>query len=80
MSQLVIDAEMARKISEATAPLQLVTAEGTAVGVCTPIRFPRSPYSREEIEDRRRECREHPERGSSLREALAQLEASAGAS
>lgn len=68
MTQILASAEMAKQIEQADGPVRIVDDEGTLIGVCTPVKFPHSPYSREEIERRRREVREHPERGRKLAE------------
>jgi hypothetical protein len=73
VTQIVADAEMAKKIAEATGPVEIVDAAGTVIASCTPIKFPHSPYSREEIERRREEARKNPEAGKSLAEVMEYL-------
>ncbi len=71
MSQIVVDAVMAKQLSEAEGPVNVLDEGGTVIGVCTPIKFPHSPYSREEIERSRQQCRETG--GRQLSEFLAGL-------
>jgi hypothetical protein len=73
VTQILADAEMAKQLEEAEGPVQVVNDKGTVIAVCTPVKFPHSPYSREEVERRREEARKHPEQGKSLAEILAQL-------
>ncbi|VTU00664.1 unnamed protein product [Gemmataceae bacterium] len=80
MTQIVADAEMARQIAAAAGPVQIVNDHGSVIGVVTPVRFPHSPYSREEIEairerlePLREEARKHPERCKTTAEVLAHL-------
>ena len=73
MTQIVADSELEKQIEEAVGPIEVVNDKGTVIAVCTPIKFPHSPYSREEVERRRDEARKHPEQGKSLAEILAQL-------
>ena len=73
MTQIVADAEMTRQIAEAAGPVNIVDDKGTVIAVCTPVKFPHSPYSRAELEAARAEAREHPERGKSLAEVLEHL-------
>ena len=58
MTRIVADAEMTQQIAEAEGPVNIVDAKGTVIAVCTPVKFPHSPYSREEVEAARRQCRE----------------------
>lgn len=58
MTQILADAEMAKKIAEANGTINIVDATGTVIASCTPVKFPHSPYSREEVEAARRQCRE----------------------
>lgn len=78
MSQILADAEMVRQLEEAEGPVQMVDEKGTVIAVCTPIKFPHSPYSREEIEKRREEARKNPGQGKSLAEILAGLKQTCG--
>lgn len=71
MNQIVANAEMAKQLEAATGPVMVVNGEGTMIGYCTPIKYPHSPYSREEIEESRRQCRESG--GKPLAEILARL-------
>lgn len=73
MSQIVADAEMAQQLERAEGPVEVVNDRGTVIGVCTPVRFPHSPFSREEIEHAREEARQHPERCKTTAEVLAYL-------
>jgi len=73
MSQIVATPEMAKQLAEASGPVMIVNGEGTMIGFCTPVRFPHSPYPREEIERRREEARKHPERLKTTAEVLAHL-------
>jgi hypothetical protein len=73
MIQIVADAEMARQLEQAKGPVQVVNDKGTVIALCTPIKFPHSPHSREEIERRRAEARKHPHQGKSLVEILERL-------
>jgi hypothetical protein len=73
MTQILADAEMVKQLEEAEGSVQIVNDKGTVIAVCTPIKFPHSPYSREEVERRREEARKHPEQGKSLAEILARL-------
>jgi hypothetical protein len=66
VTQILADAEMAKQIEEATGPVEVVNEKGTVIAVCTPIKFPHSPFPREEIERRREEARKNPEGGKSL--------------
>ena len=74
MTQILANAEMAKQIEGAIGPVQVVNDKGTVIAVCTPIKFPHSPYSREEVEQRIEEARKHPEQGKSLAEILARLQ------
>ena len=71
MSQILADAAMAKQLEAATGPVLVVNEQGTTIGQYTPIKFPHSPYSREEIEQSRKQCRESG--GKPLAEILAQL-------
>jgi hypothetical protein len=71
MSQIVVDADVQKQIEEATGPIKIVTQSGSTIGMVTPIKFPQSPYSREEIERRRAEMRQHG--GRTTAEVLARL-------
>ena len=73
MTQIQVDAEMAKKIAEAKGTIEIVDATGTVIASCTPIKFPHSPYTREEVEAAREEARKHPERGRSLAEVMEHL-------
>jgi hypothetical protein len=55
MTQLLADANLSERLERATETVEIVNAQGVTIGVYTPMRFPRSPYSREEIERRRRD-------------------------
>ncbi len=54
--QILADAEMAKQIAEAKGVIHIVDGTGTVIASCTPLKFPRSPYSREEVERRREEA------------------------
>ena len=71
MSQILADAEMEKQLEAATGPIQVVNAKGTVIGSVTPIKFPHSPFTREEVEAARKQCRESG--GKSLTEILAAL-------
>jgi hypothetical protein len=73
VAQILADAEMAKQIEEATGPVNVVDAKGTVIAVCTPVKFPHSPYTREEVEAAREEARKHPEKGKSLTEVMEYL-------
>jgi hypothetical protein len=73
MNQIIADAEMIKQLEEAQGPIQMVDDKETVIALCTPIRFPRSTFTREEVERRREEARKHPERGKPLSEILAKL-------
>ncbi len=62
------DLKDAQAVSDFLSPI--LDTESSYVG----LRFPHSPYPREELERRRREARAHPELGKSLAEVLAHLE------
>jgi len=79
MTQIPADAEMVEQLAAATGPVNVVDAKGTVIAVCTPINFPRSPYSREEIEAVRERYREHPEEGKTLAEVMEYLKTLGGA-
>ena len=78
MTQILADAEMAKQLQGAEGPVQVVDDKGTVIGLYTPIKFPHSPYSREEIERRREEARKHPENGKTLAEIMTNLERLSG--
>ena len=73
MTQILADAAMAMQIQQADGPVNVVKDKGTVIAVCTPIKFPHSPYSREEVERAREEARKHPEQCKSTAEVLAYL-------
>jgi len=72
VTQILADAEMAKQLEEAEGPVHVVNDKGTVIAVCTPIKFPHSPYSREEVERIRQRYRETGE-GKSLAEILERL-------
>jgi hypothetical protein len=74
VTQIQVDAEMAKQIEEATGPVNIVDKTGTVIAVCMPVKFPHSPYSREEIEARRAEARQNPNGGKSLAEFWKQID------
>jgi hypothetical protein len=78
MTQIHADAEMARQIAAADGPVNVVDDKGTVIAVCTPIKFPHSPYSREEVDAARKEARLTPDGGKSLAEIVARLNRLAG--
>lgn len=68
MSQIVADAELAKQLSALDGPVNIVDASGAVLAVCTPpVR--RSPYTREEVEAAREQCRRTG--GKSLAEFVA---------
>jgi len=73
MTQIVVSAEAAKQIAAADGPVNIVDETGTVIAYCTPIKFPHSPYSREEIERRREEARKNPGAGKSLAEVMEHL-------
>jgi hypothetical protein len=78
MSQIHVNAELARQIVAADGPMNVVDEKGTVIGVCTPVKFPHSPYSREEVEAAREEARLNPDGGKSLAEIMTRLNQLAG--
>ena len=78
MTQILADAEMVKQIAAADGPVNVVDAKGTVIGVVTPIKFPHSPYSREEVEAVRKRYREHPGEGKSLAEVMEYLKTLGG--
>lgn len=70
---IVATPELAEQLARATGTVNIVDANGTVIAVCSPINFPHSPYSREELEAARAEAHAHPERGKSLTEVLEHL-------
>ncbi len=74
MTQILADAEMTKKLAAADGLVNIVDGTGTVIAVCTPVKFPHSPYTREELEAARAEAREHPERGKSTAEVLEHLQ------
>ena len=73
MTQILAGAEMAKQIAAADGPVNLVDETGTLIAVCTPVKFPHSPYTREELEAAREEVRKHPERCRPLAEFWAEF-------
>jgi hypothetical protein len=73
VTQIVADAEMTKQLAAADGPVNIVDATGAVIAVCTPIKFPHSPYTREEVEAVREEARKHPERGRPLAEFWAEF-------
>ena len=71
MPQIKVDAEVQKQLEAATEQTTVVGPTGNAIGYFTPIKFPKSPYSREEIEQRRAEMRKHG--GRTTAEVLARL-------
>ena len=78
MTQILADANMTKQLQEATGPVAVVNDQGTMIGYCMPIKFPHSPYSREEITRRREEARKHPDKNKSFAEVVAHLDQLAG--
>jgi hypothetical protein len=74
MTQILASAEMAKQIASASGPVQMVNDQGTVIAVCTPVPVRITQQWRDEIERRRKEAREHPERGKTTAEVLAYLE------
>jgi hypothetical protein len=73
MTQILADAEMEKRLEEANGPVEVVNDKGTVIGVYTPVKFPHSPYTREEVEAARKEARRNPDGGKSLAEIMARL-------
>jgi hypothetical protein len=73
MTQILADAEMAKQLEEAEGPVQVVNDKGTVIAVCTPVKFPQSPYSREEVKQIRKKYRGTGE-GKPLAEILKRLQ------
>jgi hypothetical protein len=83
MTTLVADATLPERLRSVTEPVTVVDEGGHTLGYFQParsaaagtaaVRFPHSPYSREEIEQRREEARRHPERCLTTAEVLAHL-------
>ena len=71
MTQIIADAEMTKQLAAADGPVNIVDATGTVIAVCTPVKFLHSPYTREEVEAARKQCRETG--GKSLAEFWAKL-------
>jgi len=78
MTQILVNAETAQQITAADGPVNVVDEKGTVIGICTPVRFPHSPYSREEVEAAREEARQNPHGGKSLAEIMTRLNQHAG--
>lgn len=72
-TQILVDAETAKQLAAADGLVNIVDATGAVIAYCTPIKFPHSPYSREEIERRREEARKNPDAGKSLAEVMEHL-------
>lgn len=66
MTKIVVSEELAKQLAAADGPVSFVDATGAEIAYCTPVKFPHSPYPREEIERRREEIRKHPEKGRKL--------------
>ncbi|HUR52643.1 MAG TPA: hypothetical protein VMZ71_00800 [Gemmataceae bacterium] len=71
MNQIVVDAEMEKQIGATT--VQVVNSKGTVIGVVTPVKFPHSPYTREEIEKVREEALKNPGQGKTIAEVWASI-------
>ena len=78
MTQIVASEELAKQLAAADGPVRIVDESGAVLAVCTPMRFPRSPYTRAEVEEARQEAREHPEQGMSITEVIQNLRAPGG--
>jgi hypothetical protein len=78
MTQILVNAETARQIAAANGPVNVVDEKGIVIGVCTPVKFAHSPYSREEVEAAREEAQRNPDGGKSLAEIMARLDHLAG--
>ena len=50
---MVAEGAMREGLESATEPIEILNSEGRTLGVFQPMKYPRSPYSREEIEARR---------------------------
>ncbi len=74
MTQIVADAEMAQRIAAADGPVNMVDETGAVIAICTPVRVRLSPLAMEELQRRRKEAREHPERLLTTAQVLAHLE------
>jgi hypothetical protein len=73
MIEILADAEMAKQLEVADGPVHLINDQGKVIAVCTPVKFPHSPYSREEVERIRQRYRDKGE-GKPLTEILKRLE------
>ncbi len=73
MTHILANEEMTKQLAAADGPVNIVDDKGTVIAVCEPVRFPHSPYTREELEAARAEAREHSERGLSIAEVLERL-------
>ena len=73
MTQIVADAEMAKQLAVADAPVNVVDEAGAVIAVCTPVRTRLSPLALAELQRRRKEAREHPELGRPLAEFWAEF-------
>ena len=78
MSEIVADAALTKQIAAADGPVNVVDDKGTLIAVCTPVKFPHSPYTREEVEAAREEARRNPDGGRSLAEIMTRLNQVAG--
>jgi hypothetical protein len=73
VTQIIADAEMAKQIAASNGPVNIVDTTGTVIAVCTPVKFPHSPYTREEVEAAREEARKNPGAGKSFAEVMEHL-------
>lgn len=77
MTQILADASLAKQLEQAEGPMGVVNDKGDVIAVCTPVKFPHSPYSREEFEQIRQQYRETGE-GRPLADILKRLQESGG--
>ena len=80
MAQIQVSADAAKQIAEAKGNIDIVDETGAVIASCTPIKFPHSPYTREEVEAAREDARRDPAGGRSLAEIMARLNRLAGES
>jgi hypothetical protein len=57
MTSMVAEGAMREGLESATEPIEILNSEGRTLGVFQPMKYPRSPFSREEIEQRRADYR-----------------------
>ncbi len=72
MPTIIAEGPMRASLESASEAVDITTPEGRTLGVFTPVKYRRSPYSREEIERRRAEFR-RSNAGRSLDEIVKEL-------